>query len=56
MAGRSDWPLVTRGRGSMTSRWIASGSPETRRKGLDKQVERSPSEAVRPGGEVYIIE
>ena len=34
------------------SRVVASGSPGARRKGLDDQVERSPPEALRPGGKV----
>ena len=34
------------------SRVVASGIPEARRKGLNDQVERSPPEALRPGGKV----
>ena len=44
--------VVIRSKCPAISRVVASGSPEARRKGLDDQVERSPLEALRPGGKV----
>ena len=43
---------MIRGKCPAIVRVVASGSPEARRKGLDDQVERSPPEALRPGGNV----
>ena len=43
---------MIRGKRSAIGRVVASRSPEVRRKGLDDQVERSPPEALRPGGKV----
>ena len=43
---------MIRGKCPAISRVVASGSPEARRKGLDDHVERSPLEALKPGGKV----
>ena len=43
---------MIRGKCPAIVRVVTSGSPEARRKGLDNQVERSPPEALRPGGKV----
>ena len=41
---------MIRGKCPAIVRVVASGSPEARRRGLGDQVERSPLEALRPGG------
>ena len=43
---------MIRGKCPAVVRVVASESPEARMKGLDDQVERSPPEALRPGGKV----
>ena len=43
---------MIRGKCPTIGRVVASGSSEARSKGLDDQVERSPLEALRPGGKV----
>ena len=50
--GRAELLVVIRGKCPAIVRVVASGGPEARRKGLDDQVERSPPEALRPGGKV----
>ena len=47
---------MIRGKCPAISRVGTFGSPEARRKGLGDQVERSPSEALRPGGKVEMTE
>ena len=43
---------MIRGKCPVIGRLVASENPEARRKSLDDQVERSPPEALRPGGNV----
>ena len=45
---------MIRGKYPAIGRAVASGSPEARRKDLDGQVERSPPEALRPGGKGWM--
>ena len=43
---------MIRGKCPAIGRVLAPGSPEARKKGLDDQEERSPPEALRPGGKI----